>query len=227
LNERALNSETSSLLIVIAIIAAAIIVPLLLIGGVVLIFLPVVRRRRKTWQAAARTLGLECDTTSMWGVRELPVRIFWQVEGQSVGQLDVGGAVLAGRHDMRGGRAGLRYVYCRALLEPPLNLGLTVMRRLDGAPTIRTDHAAFDNQFSLSARDATRAHALFKTPVAEMFAQIAHCGWQVAATDEYIQIRLGGDYFSQFPEQQPELLSSALETAVMCGRHLLEARQRV
>jgi hypothetical protein len=60
-----------------------------------------------------------------------------------------------------------------------------------------------------------------------MFAQIAHCGWQLAATDEYIQIRLGGDYFSQFPEKQPELLSSALETVVTCGRHLLAARQGI
>src|SRR5262249_14252358 len=121
-----MDSDTSSPLILVAIIAAAIFIPLLLIGLLALIFLPVVRRRRQAWQSAAATLGLQSDPRSMWGVRELPVKIFWQNEGQSVGRLDASGAVLAGRHDMRGGRAGLRYVYCRAMLEPPLGLGLSL-----------------------------------------------------------------------------------------------------
>ena len=223
-----MDSETSSFLIMVAIIAAAILVPLLMIGAVVLIFLPVVRRRRQAWRAAATTLGLQSDPMSMWGVRDLPVRIFWQVEGQRAGQLDVGGAVLAGRHDMRGGRAGLRYVYCRALLEPPLGLGLSLIRNNGhGAATILTARAAFDNAFTLSAREAMQAQKLFMSPIAETFAQVAQSGWQLSATDDYVQIRLGGDYFSQFPEKQPELLSSALEIVVMCGRHLLAARQSI
>ena len=165
---------------------------------------------------------------SMWGVRELPVRIFWQVEGQGVGRLNLAGAVLAGRNDMRGGRAGLRYVYCRAMLEPPLGLGLSMTRKIGAAiSAISTHNTAFDNQFTLNAHDATRAGRLFNSPLGEMFAQVAHCGWQLGATDEYIQIRLGGDYFSQFPEKQPELLASALDTAVRCGRQLLAARQSV
>ncbi|HJZ79732.1 MAG TPA: hypothetical protein VKD91_05285 [Pyrinomonadaceae bacterium] len=210
----------------VAIIAAAILIPLLMIGALVLILLPVVRRRRQAWRSAAARLGLQCDSTSMWGVRELPVRIFWQVEGQRVGQLDVAGAVLAGRHDMRGGRAGLRYVYCRAMLEPPLGLGLSLTRnRGDAVTTIPTARAAFDSAFVLSARDASLAQKLFLSTAGDMFAQVAQCGWQLSATDEYVQIRLGGDYFSQFPERQPELLSSALETVVMCGRHLLAARR--
>jgi len=223
-----MDTETSSLLILVAIIAAAILVPLLVIGAVVLIFLPVVRRRRQAWRTAATTLGLQSDPTSMWGVRELRVRIFWQVEGQRAGQLDVGGAVLAGRHDMRGGRAGLRYVYCRALLDPPLGLGLSLIRNNGhGAATILTERAAFDNAFTLNARESLRAQKLFLSAAGEMFTQVAQSGWQLSATDDYVQIRLGGDYFSQFPEKQPELLSSALETAVMCGRQLLAARRNM
>src|ERR1700737_1303598 len=114
-----MDSDTSSLLILLAIIAAALLVPLVLIGALVLIFLPVVRRRRAQWQTTAASLGLQSDAMSMYGKRGLPVRIFWSIEGSSAGQLDMAGVVLAGRSDFRGGRAGLRYTYCRALLEPP------------------------------------------------------------------------------------------------------------
>jgi hypothetical protein len=212
----------------IAIIAAAILVPLLLIGVLCLIFLPVVRKRREAWRTAAAELGLQCDRMSMWGVRELPVRIFWQHEGQSAGSLDIGGAVLAGRHDMRGGRAGLRYVYCRAMLEPPLGLGLSLTRRNGGAASSKPVMPAdFDHTFITSAREPSQAQQLFHSPVGELFAQVAQSGWQLSATDEYVQIRLGGDYWSQFPEKQPGLLSSALETSVQCGRHLLAAQRGI
>jgi hypothetical protein len=220
-----MNSDTQSLLILVAIIAAAILGPLLLIGLVALIFLPVVRRRRQLWRAAAADLGLQCDRTSMWGIRGLPVRIFWQNEGAQVGQLDMAGVVLAGRHDMRGGRSGLRYVYCRAMLEPPLGLGLLLLRNNGGsAGEICTRNPAFDSAFLLRAREAAVAQQLFNSRLGDFLAQVAQSGWQLAVTDDFVQIRLGGDYFSQFPEKQPGLLPAALDTVVMCGRQLLAAR---
>jgi hypothetical protein len=222
-----MDSETSSLLILIAIIAAAILVPLVLIGTLVLIFLPVVRKRRQNWQAAAATLGLQCDRASMWGTRELPVRIFWQVHGQSVGQLDMTGAVLAGRHDMRGGRAGLRYVFCQAMLQPPLGLGLSVTHVAANSLPNAAARTAFESAFVLSARDTSRAQDLFRSAAGELFAKVAESGWRVSATDDYVQVILGGDYAWQFPEKEPERLSAALETAVMCGRHLLAARRNI
>ena len=220
-----MDSDTSALLILVAIIAAAILAPLILIGLVALIFLPVVRRRRQLWRAAAAELGLQCDRTSMWGIRGLPVRIFWQNEGARVGKLDMGGVVLAGRHDMRGGRSGLRYVYCRAMLEPPLGLGLLLLRNNGGsASQICTRNPAFDSAFVLNAREAAVAQELFNSQLGDFLAQVAQSGWQLAVTDDFVQIRLGGDYFSQFPEKQPGLLPAALETTVMCGRQLLAAR---
>lgn len=124
-----MDSDTSSLPILIAIIAAAILVPLILIGFVVVLALPAVRRRRAQWQTAAASLGLQCDPMCMHGFRGAPVRIFWTNEGATTGQMDMTGVALAGRYEMRGGRAGLRYTYCRALLEPPLRLGVAVARK--------------------------------------------------------------------------------------------------
>ena len=220
-----MDSDTQSLLILVAIVAAAILVPLGLIGLVALIAAPVVRRRRRLWRAAAAELGLQCDRTSMWGTRELKVRIFWRNEGARVGQLDMTGVVLAGRYDMRGGRAGLRYVYCQAMLEPPLGLGLLMQRNTGSAVSeICTRNPAFDSAFILSAREAGAAQQLFHSQLGDFFAQVARNGWQVAVTDDFVQIRLGGDYASQFPEKQPGLLPTALQTAVMCARQLQGAR---
>ena len=222
-----MDSDTSSLLILVAIIAAAILVPLLFMGLVALIFLPVVRRRRQAWRAAAAGLGLQCNRASMWGNRGLPVRIFWRNEGAQVGQLDMTGVVLAGRFHMQGGRSGLRYVYCHAMLEPPLGLGLTLLRsNTNSASTIITGNAAFDRTFVLSARDAAQAQQVFHSQLGDFFAQVAHSGWQLAVTDDFVQIRLGGDYFSQFPEKQPGLLPAALDTVVTCGQQLLAARSQ-
>ena len=220
-----MDSDTSALLILVAIIAAAILGPLSLIGLVALIFMPVVRRRRRLWRAAAAELGLQCDRTSMWGRRELPVRIFWQNEGAQVGQLDMAGVVLAGRYNMRGGRSGLRYVYCRAMLEPPLGLGLLLLRNNSGsASEICTRNPAFDSAFLLQAREAASAQQLFNSQLGDFLAQVTQSGWQLAVTDDFVQIRLGGDYFSQFPEKQPGLLPAAVDTVVMCGQQLLGAR---
>ncbi len=222
-----MDSDTSSLLILVAIIAAAILVPLILIGTVVLIFLPVVRRRRQQWQTTAASLGLQSDPMCMYGFRGLPVRIFWNIEGQRTGQLDWEGAALLGRHDMRGGRAGLRYTYCRALLEPPLHLGLNLTPLYKAAlsvTSIPTGHSAFDAAFMLDANESSQAQTLLSL-VANEFALVAQNGWKLSATDQHVQVRLGGDYNSQFPERDPVVLSTALDTIVHCGQRLLEARR--
>ena len=223
-----MDSDTQSLLILLAIVAAAILVPLGLIGMVALIAAPVVRRRRRLWRAAAAELGLQCDRTSMWGTRGLPVRIFWRNEGAQVGRMDMAGVVLAGRHDMRGGRSGLRHVYCQAMLDPPLGLGLLMQRNMGSAVSeICTRNPAFDSAFILSAREAAPAQRLFHSRLGDFFAQVAQNGWQVAVTDDFVQVRLGGDYASQFPEKQPGLLPAALETAVMCAHQLQAARSQL
>lgn len=224
-----MDSETSSNLILVAIIAAAILVPLVLIGVLVLILLPVVRRRRRQWQAAAASLGLQSDPMSMFGTRGLPVRVFWRIEGANAGRLDMGGVVLAGRNDMRGGRAGLRYVYCQALLEPPLRLGLSLGPFVSGASaaaSISTGHPGFDSAFRLDAAERSGAQKLFSS-IANELAAVAQGGWKISATDEYVQIRLGGDYFSQFPERDPALLTAAVDTSVYCGRCLLDAQRKL
>lgn len=223
-----MDSDTQALLILIAIVAAAILVPLGLIGLVALIAAPVVRRRRRLWRAAAAELGLQCDRTSMWGTRGLPVRIFWRNEGAQVGRMDMAGVVLAGRHDLRGGRAGLRYVYCQAMLEPPLGCGLLMQPNTGSAVSeICTRNPAFDSAFILSAGKAATAQQLFHSQLGDFFAQVARNGWKVVVTDDFVQIRLGSDYASQFPEQQPGLLPAALETAVMCAHQLQAARSGV
>ena len=224
-----MDSETSSTLILVAIVAMAILVPLVLIGSLVLIFLPVVRRRRRQWQGAAVSLGLQSDPMSMFGTRGLPVKIFWRIEGASSGQLDMGGVILAGRNDMRRGRAGLRYVYCQALLEPPLRLGLNLGPSVKGAPLttgISTGHPGFDSSFRLDATERPGAQKLFSL-VANELALVAQGGWKISATDQYVQIRLGGDYNSQFPERDPALLTAAVDTSVYCGRCLLDAQRRL
>ena len=224
---KTMDSETSSTLILLAIVAMAILVPLFLIGGLVLIFFPVVRRRRRQWQGAAVSLGLQSDSMSMFGTRGLPVRIFWRTEGASSGQLDMGGVVLAGRNDMRGGRAGLRYVYCQALLEPPLRLGLNLGPSVKGASlttSISTGHPGFDSSFRLDATERSGAQKLFSLVASEL-ALVAQGGWKVSATDQYVQIRLGGDYNSQFPERDPALLTAAVDASVYCGRCLLDAQR--
>jgi hypothetical protein len=223
-----MDSDTSSVLILIAIVAAAIMVPLGCIGLVALITMPVVYRQRRQWRSAAATLGLQCDRTSMWGVRGLPVQIFWQRHGQSAGRLDMAGVVLAGRYDMRGGRSSLRYTFCRAMLDPPLGLGLNVSRSANGAePTMRTGCIAFDSTFVFSAHHVPPVQQLFRSPVGDLFAQVAQSGWQLSATDDFVQVMLGGDYFSQHPEKNPEQLAAALDTVVACGRQLLAARRNV
>jgi hypothetical protein len=222
-----MDSDTSSTLILIAIIAAAIMVPLILIGLVVVLALPAVRRRRAQWQTAAASLGLQCDPMCMHGFRGAPVRIFWTNEGATTGQMDMTGVVLAGRYEMRGGRAGLRYTYCRALLEPPLRLGVAVARK-SGAETagkIRTGRSEFDDAFTLLAREGGHAQQLFASTVADDFAIVARNGWQISATDNYVQIRIGGDYSAQFPEREPGILSAALDNAVHCAQSLIVARR--
>jgi len=224
-----MDSETSSTLILVAIVATAILVPLVLIGALVLIFLPVVRRRRRQWQGAAASLGLQSDPGSMYGTRGLPVRIFWRIEGAGTGQLDMGGVILAGRNDMRGGRAGLRYVYCQALLEPPLRLGLNLGPSVKGASlttSISTGHPGFDSAFRLDATERSEAQKLF-TLVAGELTSVAEGGWKISATDQYVQIRLGGDYNSEFPERDPALLTAAVDTTVYCGRCLIDAQSRL
>jgi hypothetical protein len=42
-----------------------------------------------------------------------------------------------------------------------------------------------------------------------------------------VQIKLGGDYNSQFPERNPALLTAAVETSVYCGQRLLDAERRL
>ena len=224
-----MDSETSSTLILVAIIAAAILVPLVLIGALVLICLPVVRRRRRQWQAAAASLGLQSDPMSMYGTRGLPVRIFWRIEGASAGRMDMGGVVLAGRHDMRGGRAGLRYVYCQALLEPPLRLGLNLGpsgRAASLATGISTGHPGFDSAFRFDATERSRAQALFSL-IANELALVAQGGWKISATDQYVVITLGGDYYSQFPERDPALLIAAVDASVYCAQCVLNAQRRL
>ena len=223
-----MDSDTSSVLILIAIVAAAIAVPLGLIGLLALITMPAVYRQRRQWRSAAATLGLHCDRTNMWGVHGLPVRIFWQRHGQSVGRMDMGGVVLAGRYDMRGGRSSLRYTFCRAMLDPPLGLGLNVSRSANGADAnMRTGCIAFDSTFAFNAQNVPQAQKLFMSPVVDLFASAAQSGWQLSATDDFVEVRLGGDYFSQHPEKHPEQLAAALDTAVACGQQLLAARQHI
>ena len=223
-----MSSDTSSLSILVVVIAAMILVPFIFIGAVVLIALPAVRRRRRHWQTTAASLGLQSDPLCMYGHRGLPVRIFWTNEGQSTGEMNMEGAVLMGRYDVRGGRAGLRYTYCRALLEPPLRLGLSVARN-SGAVTdsssIRTGHSSFDNAFTLGAREGPQAQRLFLSTLADDLALAAQSGWQLSVTDWFVQIRIGGDYSSQFTERNPALLHAALDTVVHCGQRLLEARR--
>jgi hypothetical protein len=217
-----MDSDNTSLVIVLMAIVFPFLALLLLIGLVVIL----VRGRRKHWQATATSLGLQSDPMCMYGFRGLPVRIFWQNEGQRVGQLDWDGAIFMGRHDMRGGRAGLRYTYCRALLEPPLRLGLNVARNI-GAPadasSIRTGRALFDNAFTLTAREGLQAQRLFLSPLADDFALVAQSGWQLSATDNYVQVRLGGDYGTQVAGKAQ--LYAALDTVVHCGQRLLSARR--
>lgn len=222
-----MDSDTSSSLILVAIIAAAILVPFLIIGLVVLAALPAVRRRRQAWQAAASSLGLQSDPMCMHGFRGVPVRIFWTNEGATTGEMDMTGAVLAGRYEMRGGRAGLRYTYCRALLEPPLRLGVAVARKsgAEAAGTLQTGRLEFDNAFTLLAREGRQAQQLFASAVADDFAIVARNGWQISATDNYVQIRIGGDYSTQFPEREPGILSAALDNAVHCAQSLIVARR--
>jgi|GEM_PF-3593411 len=223
-----MDSDTSSVLILIAIVAAAIAVPLGLIGLVALITMPAVYRQRRQWRSAAATLGLQCDRTNMWGVRGLPVRIFWQRHGQSVGRMDMGGVVLAGRYDMRGGRSSLRYTFCRAMLDPPLGLGLNVSRSANGADAnMRTGCIAFDSTFAFNAQNVPQAQKLFMSPLGDLFARTAQSGWQLSATDDFVEVTLGGDYFSQHPEKHPEQLAAALDTVVACGQQLLAAHRNI
>jgi len=222
-----MDNDTSSLLILAAIIAAAILVPLVLIGALVLILLPVVRRRRAQWQTSAANLGLQSDSLSMYGTRGLPVRIFWNIEGSGAGQLDMAGVVLAGRNDIRGGRAGLRYTYCRALLEPPLRLGLNLTLSNQSAPSatsMHTGHPGFDAAFKFDAFENSRAQRLLSL-LAHEFLLVAQAGWRLSATDHYVEVKLGGDYTSQFPEREPGLLSAALDTIVYCAHRLLAERR--
>ena len=223
-----MNSDTSAVLMLVAIIAAAIMVPLLIIGLIALITMPAVYRQRRNWRSAAARLGLQCDRESMWGVRGLPVRIFWQRQGQSAGRMDMGGVVLAGRYDMRGGRSSLRYTFCRAMLDPPLGLGLNVSRSTNGSgPNLRTGCIAFDSTFSLNAQNVPQAQRLFTSPVGDLFARVAQSGWRLSATDDFVEVFLGGDYFSQHPENHPEQLAAALDTVVACGQQLLGARRNL
>jgi len=164
----------------------------------------------------------------MWGVRGLPVRIFWQRHGQSVGRMDMGGVVLAGRYDMRGGRSSLRYTFCRAMLDPPLGLGLNVSRNAIGAEAnLRTGCIAFDSTFAFNAQNVPQAQKLFMSPVGDWFASAAQSGWKLSATDDFVEVILGGDYFSQHPEKHPEQLAAALDTVVAGGQQLLAARQNI
>jgi hypothetical protein len=216
-----MDSDNSFLVLVLMAVVLPCLALILLIGLVVIL----VRGRRKHWQGTATSLGLQSDPMCMYGFRGLPVRIFWQNEGQRVGQLDYGAAVL-GYHQMRGGRAGLRYTYCRALLEPPLRLGLKVARNITAsadASSIRTGRASFDNVFTLTAREGLQAQRLFLSSLADDFALVAQSGWQLSATDNYVQVRLGGDYGTQVPGKDP--LYAALDTVVHCGQRLLSARR--
>jgi hypothetical protein len=223
-----MDSDTSSVLILIAIVAAAILFPLGLIGLVALITLPAVYRQRRQWKSAAATLGLQCDRTNMWGVRGLPVRVFWQTHGQSAGRVDMAGVVLAGRYDMRGGRSSLRYTFCRAMLDPPLGLGLNVSRSANGAEAnMRTGCIAFDSTFAFNAQNLPQAQRLLMSPVGDLFARAAQSGWQLSATDDFVQVLLGGNYFSQHPERQPEQLAAALDIVVACGQQLRAAHRNL
>ena len=86
---------------------------------------------------------------------------------------------------------------------------------------------AFDNTFAFNAQNLSQAQRLFASPLGDLFARVAQSGWQLSATDDFVEVRLGGDYFSQHPEKHPEQLAAALDTVVTCGQQVLAVRRNI
>lgn len=97
--------------------------------------------------------------------------------------------------------------------------------RAETAGKIRTGRSEFDDAFTLLAREGGHAQQQFASTVADEFVSVARNGWQISATDNYVQIRIGGDYSAQFPEKEPGILSAALDNAVHCAQSLIVARR--